>query len=228
MVPARCPRPRADDSYTPAQLYELVSDVPAYVTFIPFCTESTVLHADGRPNHAWKPGQAPFKVEAELAVGFGGLEERYVSNVVGVPFERVSVSCCVPAGSSRPLLPRWSFLPLSPWRTPSLVGTHSTVAPTLTRRQPHPRRRPCSRTSSRHGRSRPLGPVPPSCPSTSCSRSRTLCTASRHRPSSPASRTRWSRRSRRGRTRCTVARGGEPASPRARDSGRVCRRPHCS
>lgn len=62
------------------------------MTFIPFCTESTVLTKDGRPNHAWKPGQDPFEVEAELAVGFGGLEERYISNVVGVPFERVSVS----------------------------------------------------------------------------------------------------------------------------------------
>lgn len=51
-----------------------------------------MLTKDGRPNHAWKPGQDPFEVEAELAVGFGGLEERYISNVVGVPFERVSVS----------------------------------------------------------------------------------------------------------------------------------------
>lgn len=80
-----------------------MSDVPAYVTFIPFCTESTVLSKDGRPNHAWKPGQDPFEVEAELAVGFGGLEERYISNVVGVPFERVSVSTRWAALSSPPL-----------------------------------------------------------------------------------------------------------------------------
>lgn len=94
---------QADPRYTPAQLYELVSDVPAYVTFIPFCTESTVLTKDGRPNHAWKPGQDPFEVEAELAVGFGGLEERYISNVVGVPFERVSVSPSAPSPLLLPL-----------------------------------------------------------------------------------------------------------------------------
>jgi hypothetical protein len=68
-----------------------VSDVPAYVDFIPFCTASTVLDAQGYPT-SWKPGPEPFVVDAELAVGFGGLEERYVSKVVGTPFERVSVS----------------------------------------------------------------------------------------------------------------------------------------
>lgn len=63
-----------------------------------------MLTKDGRPNHAWKPGQDPFEVEAELAVGFGGLEERYISNVVGVPFERVSVS--LPSPTSNPQAPR--------------------------------------------------------------------------------------------------------------------------
>ncbi len=85
------PHRLADPRYSPAQLYELVSDVPAYVDFIPFCTASTVLDAQGYPT-SWKPGPEPFVVDAELAVGFGGLEERYVSKVVGTPFERVSVS----------------------------------------------------------------------------------------------------------------------------------------
>lgn len=83
--------PSLTSSYSPAQLYELVSDVPAYANFIPFCTASTVLDAQGYPT-SWKPGPEPFTVHAELAVGFGGLEERYVSKVVGTPFERVSVS----------------------------------------------------------------------------------------------------------------------------------------
>lgn len=79
-------------SYSPAQLYELVSDVGAYSSFIPFCTSSTVLNASGGPASGWKPGREPFSVEAELAVGFGGLSERYVSKVVGEPFVKVSVS----------------------------------------------------------------------------------------------------------------------------------------
>jgi hypothetical protein len=37
----------------------------------------------------WKPTDEPFDVEAELRVGFGGLEEAYVSKVTGRPFEMV-------------------------------------------------------------------------------------------------------------------------------------------
>jgi coenzyme Q-binding protein COQ10 len=66
--------------------------VPAYSYFLPFCTGSTVLDAAGQPATNWRPGTQPFVVNAELAVGFGGLEERYISRVVGVPFESVSVS----------------------------------------------------------------------------------------------------------------------------------------
>jgi coenzyme Q-binding protein COQ10 len=40
----------------------------------------------------WKPDDKPFEVEAELKVGFGGLEERYISRVSGKPFESVTVS----------------------------------------------------------------------------------------------------------------------------------------
>lgn len=80
-------------SYSPAQMYELISDVPKYAGYIPFCTESTVLDKQGRPDMNWRvPHREPFAVNAELAVGFGGLEERYISQVVGTPFESVSVS----------------------------------------------------------------------------------------------------------------------------------------
>lgn len=39
----------------------------------------------------WKPDDKPFEVEAELNVGFGGLDERYISKVSGKPFESVTV-----------------------------------------------------------------------------------------------------------------------------------------
>lgn len=40
----------------------------------------------------WKPGDQPFNVEAEMCVGFGGLEETFISRVAGRPFESVTVS----------------------------------------------------------------------------------------------------------------------------------------
>ncbi|BEI84034.1 hypothetical protein CcaverHIS002_0406380 [Cutaneotrichosporon cavernicola] len=96
--------------YSPAQLYELVSDVPAYVDFIPFCTASTVLDTQGYPT-SWRPGPEPFAVDAELAVGFGGLEERYVSRVVGTPFESVSATASKRTPLFKNLVTTWSFAP---------------------------------------------------------------------------------------------------------------------
>ena len=96
--------------YTREQLYSLVSDVPSYSSFIPFCNASTVLApilpsssssstSSGRNSSRrrivaqdWKPDNQPFEVDAELRVGFDGLEEKYVSKVVGRPFESVTVS----------------------------------------------------------------------------------------------------------------------------------------
>jgi len=46
----------------------------------------------GEVDEGWKPGEKEFDIEAELKVGFGGLEERYVSRVVGRPFDSVTVS----------------------------------------------------------------------------------------------------------------------------------------
>jgi coenzyme Q-binding protein COQ10 len=44
----------------------------------------------------WSPDDKPFDLEAELMVGFGGLEEVYTSRVVGKPFESVTVSLHLP------------------------------------------------------------------------------------------------------------------------------------
>lgn len=80
--------------YSQSQLYALVSDVPSYSSFIPFCSSSTVL-VDTKQRQVladWKPDDKPFDIDAELKVGFGGLEERYISRVAGRPFESVTVS----------------------------------------------------------------------------------------------------------------------------------------
>jgi len=91
--------------YSQAQLYSLVSDVPSYSSFIPFCNSSRVLagqpgaitggdkdRTGKRRSVDWSPDDKPFDLEAELKVGFGGLEEVYTSRVVGKPFESVTVS----------------------------------------------------------------------------------------------------------------------------------------
>lgn len=119
-IPTACLRP----SYTPAQLYELVSDVPAYAGFIPFCTTSTVLDKAGRARHDWTPGREPFEVDAELAVGFGGLEERYISRVVGTPFQSVSATASERTPLFKNLVTTWSFAPMSP-------GGDTAAGPTL-------------------------------------------------------------------------------------------------
>jgi len=49
----------------------------------------------------WSPDDKPFDLEAELMVGFGGLEEVYTSRVVGKPFESVTVSLSLPTLEER-------------------------------------------------------------------------------------------------------------------------------
>ena len=86
-------------SYTQSQLYSLIADIPRYSSFIPFCTCSNVLDPGSKTiiEKAWRPDDQPFDVEAEMCVGFGGLDERFISRVTGRPFESVTVSACFPA-----------------------------------------------------------------------------------------------------------------------------------
>ncbi|WVQ79367.1 hypothetical protein IAT38_001464 [Cryptococcus sp. DSM 104549] len=124
--------------YSQAQLYALVSDVPSYASFIPFCQSSTVLSpsaSSGSPSTRewvdWQPGTEPFEVLAELAVGFGGLEERYVSRVVGTPFESVVATASNQTPMFKTLTTSWSFTPastLSPHPTASSSSSPSSPA----------------------------------------------------------------------------------------------------
>ncbi|KAK6908522.1 hypothetical protein I203_102524 [Kwoniella mangroviensis CBS 8507] len=109
--------------YSQVQLYSLVSDVPSYSAFIPFCNSSAVLSKPSpspsskdninRQWRDWAPGTEPFEVLAELAVGFGGLEERYISRVKGVPFESVTATASSQTPLFKSLITRWSFSPAS-------------------------------------------------------------------------------------------------------------------
>lgn len=71
----------------------MVADVDSYHYFIPFCTSSTVLKASlpDWKTRIMKDGDPPFHLEAELQVGFLGIDESYISNVECRPFESVQV-----------------------------------------------------------------------------------------------------------------------------------------
>ena len=80
--------------YSRRQLYDLVSDVASYRSFIPFCTHSRIL-SPPRPlptsrstNDATR---VPMQMEGELTVAFLSFQESYVSTVTCRPFESVEV-----------------------------------------------------------------------------------------------------------------------------------------
>ncbi|WWC92734.1 uncharacterized protein L201_007693 [Kwoniella dendrophila CBS 6074] len=130
--------------YSQSQLYSLVSDVPSYSSFIPFCNSSTVLSKPSNTNNSgssstqsrqwkdWSPGIEPFEVLAELSVGFGGLEERYISKVIGIPFESVTATASNKTPLFKSLITRWSFSPAStysPHPTSSIIPPLSSSNP---------------------------------------------------------------------------------------------------
>jgi len=72
--------------YSQRQLYGVVSDVDSYGHFLPFCKRSRVL-TPRVYNHP--TNKDAYTVDAELAIGFGPVEESYISKVTCVPFESV-------------------------------------------------------------------------------------------------------------------------------------------
>ncbi|KAG8751690.1 hypothetical protein FRC12_012306 [Ceratobasidium sp. 428] len=97
--------------YTQRQLYNLVADVDSYHRFLPFCTGSRVLTPV--PEGGFNLEEA-YRVEAELSVGFMGMQESYTSIVSFKPHEQVQAV----ASSSTPLFKSlqttWQFQPASP------------------------------------------------------------------------------------------------------------------
>lgn len=60
--------------------FGVIADVAAYETFLPWCTQSRILHSF-----------SPVKFDAELSVGFRRLNGSYISRVTLVPFTEVNV-----------------------------------------------------------------------------------------------------------------------------------------
>jgi len=98
--------------YSEKELYNLVADVDSYRHFLPFCNASKVLNAS-RPNWKSNPGDGPVALEAELKVGFLGLEESYVSRVSCNPYESVEARAATSTPLFKTLITTWRFQPAS-------------------------------------------------------------------------------------------------------------------
>ena len=89
--------------YTPDQLFDLVGDVARYPEFVPWIIS---LHAT-----APEPlGEGGTRVDAEAAVGFSFLKERFSTRVTRKPPTR-EIEVDLLSGPFRRLHNRWSFRP---------------------------------------------------------------------------------------------------------------------
>jgi len=94
--------------YSQRELYNLVADVDCYRHFLPFCHASKVLNAS-RPNWKSNLGDGPVELEAELKVGFLGLEESYISRVLCNPYESVEARAATSTPLFKTLITTWRF-----------------------------------------------------------------------------------------------------------------------
>ncbi|KZL82007.1 polyketide cyclase dehydrase and lipid transporter [Colletotrichum incanum] len=106
--------------YPSAQLYDVISDVDAYDSFVPYCAQSRVTQ--------WTPPDASgrrWPAQADLRVGWGGFEETFTSRLHCVPGKSVeAVSGADVEGASpgnggeggavfRSLVTKWQLRPLT-------------------------------------------------------------------------------------------------------------------
>ncbi|KAF4921014.1 Coenzyme Q-binding protein COQ10-like protein [Colletotrichum viniferum] len=106
--------------YPSAQLYDVISDVDSYSTFVPYCAQSRVTQwtAPDKNGRKW-PAQA------DLRVGWGGFEETFTSRLHCVPGKSVEAisGADVPGASPgnggevgavfRSLVTMWQLRPLA-------------------------------------------------------------------------------------------------------------------
>ncbi|GJC82181.1 coenzyme Q-binding protein COQ10, mitochondrial [Colletotrichum liriopes] len=106
--------------YPSAQLYDVISDVDAYDSFVPYCAQSRVTQ--------WTSPDASgrrWPAQADLRVGWGGFEETFTSRLHCVPGKSVeAVSGADVEGASpgnggeggavfRSLVTKWQLRPLT-------------------------------------------------------------------------------------------------------------------
>ncbi|KAF8868302.1 dehydrase and lipid transport-domain-containing protein [Mucidula mucida] len=89
--------------FPPSDLYNIVSDVASYPTFIPYCTATRVLRTSER--------NGATLMDAEMTVGFMSFEESYVSKVTCKPHESVQAVASSSTPLFKTLTTTWRFQP---------------------------------------------------------------------------------------------------------------------
>ena len=84
-------------AYEPAQIFGLVADVESYPSFLPWCTDCSIVQRDGNVLHA------------DLEVGFKMVSESFRSRVTLDPVERIDIVYL--DGPFRYLNSCWKFIP---------------------------------------------------------------------------------------------------------------------
>lgn len=121
--------------YSRKKLYDLIVDVDAYSSFLPYCQHSRVT-AWSRPGG----GERPSPTEGELTVGFGPITQSYTSRIVCVPGRSIEALSgknegITTAGSPfESLVTKWTVQDAIVKR----IGTWSTVDLDLTMRLTDP------------------------------------------------------------------------------------------
>jgi ribosome-associated toxin RatA of RatAB toxin-antitoxin module len=100
VVTSRTHKERRLVRFSPEQLYQIVSHVESYHKFVPWCIGSNILRS------------TPTNLEAELVVGYGMFNEKYISDV-----ELIRPSSVIAKSKQTNLLEylttKWSFSPCS-------------------------------------------------------------------------------------------------------------------
>ncbi len=85
--------------YHPAEMYALVTDVPAYPHFLPWCDHAAVVTEDAQG------------MTAEVGIAFGGIRQVFTTRNLHTPPGKVAMQLV--NGPFSRLDGQWSFLPLA-------------------------------------------------------------------------------------------------------------------
>ena len=84
--------------YSPQEMYALVTDVPAYPQFLPWCDHSAVLDSDDTG------------MTAEVGISFGGIRQTFTTRNQHVPDRQVAIKLV--KGPFSRLDGQWDFVPI--------------------------------------------------------------------------------------------------------------------
>lgn len=96
--------------FTPEHVYSVVSDVKKYEEFVPWCVGSKVVRGPVEVGSNNGSGTNHVKLEAELAIGFNLVSEKYISHVAMYPNKTIRAISRDTSVFDK-LLTEWKFKP---------------------------------------------------------------------------------------------------------------------